>query len=155
MNVAYQERTDTITWELQQVPPCDLNAFRRALEESIQDEISDVGFYALIANEAPNDILRLLITSIVGDEYGHARLQAALLSTNPPQPPSPPAGPPPVAEGFTKDVIKAIAGEISAITRYSELASCAPNLIVRYLLTSIITDEYAHSRIWNAMLVPV
>ena len=29
---------------------------------------------------------------------------------------------------------------------------CAPNLQIRYLLTSILGDEYAHARIWTAML---
>ncbi|MGI6034885.1 MAG: ferritin-like domain-containing protein [Limnochordia bacterium] len=134
------------------MPPCNPQQFRRDLEESIQDELFDVGFYAVIANEAPNDILRLITISIVGDEYGHARLQAALLSNNPPTPPSPPPEPPPTPRGFAVDVEAAIQGEISAVTRYSALAGCAPNYIVRYLLTSIITDEYAHARIWRAML---
>ena len=53
--------------------------YRAQLEESLQDELCDAGFYAQIANEAPTEELRELIISIVGDEYGHARLQAALL----------------------------------------------------------------------------
>lgn len=53
--------------------------FINHIQESIQDELSDVAFYAGIANESPDDIARLIITSIVGDEYAHARTQAALL----------------------------------------------------------------------------
>ena len=29
---------------------------------------------------------------------------------------------------------------------------CAPTLKIRYLLTSILGDEYAHARVWTAML---
>ena len=50
------------------------------------------------------------------------------------------------------DVEAAIQGELGAIRRYAELAMCAPTLKIRYLLTSILGDEYAHARIWTAML---
>jgi rubrerythrin len=126
--------------------------YREKLEESIQDEICDAGFYAQIANEAPTDILREIITSIVGDEYGHARLQASLLGICPP-PASCPPDCPPATGNFEVDVRAAIRGELEAIRRYAELAGCAPNPEVRYLLTSILGDEYAHTRIWNAMLL--
>lgn len=122
------------------------------LEESIMDEICDAGFYAEIANEAPTDELRLIITSIVGDEYGHARLQSSLLGICPP-PVTCPAQCPAATGDFTTDVETAIAGELSAIRRYAELALCAPNTEVRLLLTSILGDEYAHTRIWSAMLL--
>ena len=125
--------------------------FREQIEESIQDEICDAGFYAQIANEAPNNIVRELITSIVGDEYGHARLQASLLGICPP-PVSTPPDCPPASGDFRADVESAIQGELGAITRYAGLARCAPNLNVRYLLTSILGDEDAHARIWTAML---
>ncbi len=126
--------------------------FRQQLEESIQDEICDAGFYAEIANEAPTDVLRELVTSIVGDEYGHARLQASLLGISPPPVTVPPQCPS-ATGSFANDVRVAIAGELSAITRYAGLAECAPTTEVRYLLTSILGDEYAHARIWNAMLL--
>lgn len=125
--------------------------YREQLEESIQDEICDAGFYAQIANEAPNNIFRELITSIVGDEYGHARLQASLLGICPPAVSSPPDCPAATGD-FRADVETAIQGELGAIRRYAGLAMCAPNLDVRYLLTSILGDEYAHARIWTAML---
>jgi rubrerythrin len=125
--------------------------YREQLEQSVLDEICDAGFYAQIANEAPNNIFRELITSIVGDEYGHARLQASLLGICPPPVSSPPACP--TATGnFREDVETAIQGELGAIGRYAGLAMCAPNLDIRYLLTSILGDEYAHARIWTAML---
>lgn len=137
----------------QEICPCHVCAnYRASLEESIQDEICDAGFYAQIANEAPSDILREIITSIVGDEYGHARLQAALLGICPAAVSCPPDCPSATGD-FETDVRTAIAGELGAIRRYSELAMCAPNPEVRYLLTSIIGDEYAHARIWNAMLL--
>jgi rubrerythrin len=124
----------------------------RLLEASIQDEICDAGFYAEIANEAPTDILREITTSIVGDEYGHSRLQASLLGINTPPVSSPPSCP--AATGnFAADVRVAISGELGAISRYAGLAECAPNPEVRYLLTSILGDEYAHARIWNAMIL--
>lgn len=126
--------------------------YRDQLEASIQDEICDAGFYAQIANEAPTDILREITTSIVGDEYGHARLQAALLGINP-TPASSPLSCPAATGDFAADVRVAISGELGAIRRYAELAGCAPNPQVRYLLTSILGDEYAHTRIWNAMLL--
>ncbi|HBS92691.1 MAG TPA: hypothetical protein DG577_08815 [Firmicutes bacterium] len=136
-----------------QIPSCpQCQNFRVSLEESIQDEVCDAGFYAAIANEAPSDLLRLIVTSITGDEYGHARLQASLLGICPP-PVSCPPDCPPATGNFPADVTAAIAGELSAITRYSALAGCAPTSQIRYLLTSILGDEYAHTRIWNAMLL--
>jgi len=126
--------------------------YREQLEESILDEICDAGFYAQIANEAPTPILRELITSIVGDEYGHARLQASLLGVCPPPISTPPECPS-ATGNFACDVESAIQGELGAIRRYAGLAMCAPNYKVRYLLTSILGDEYAHARIWTAMLL--
>ena len=132
--------------------PCEsCENLREQLEESMQDEICDAGLYAQIANEAPTDELRKIIVSIVGDEYGHARIQAALLGICPP-PVSCPPDCPKASGDFKKDVEMAIEGELGAIRRYSELAMCAPTLDIRYLLTSILGDEYAHARIWNAML---
>ena len=56
--------------------------YRTALEESIQDEICDAGFYAQIANEAPTDELRELITSLFANHlivlYRYARQQKTL-----------------------------------------------------------------------------
>ena len=132
-------------------PPGMCANYRGQLEESILDELCDAGFYAEIANEAPTEILRELIISIVGDEYGHARLQAALLGVCPP-PISAPPNCPPACGDFEKDVQTAIQGELSAIGRYATLAACAPTYRIRYLLTSILGDEYAHARIWTAML---
>lgn len=125
--------------------------YRSQLEESLQDELCDAGFYAQIADEAPTQELRELIISIVGDEYGHARLQASLLGICPPGVTCPPdcAG---ATGNFYADVETAIRGELGAIRRYAELAMCAPTLKIRYLLTSILGDEYAHARIWTAML---
>ena len=125
--------------------------YRRQLEESLQDEICDAGFYAQIANEAPTEELRELIISIVGDEYGHARLQASLLGICPPCVTCPQDCPGATGD-FCADVETAIQGELGAIRRYAELAMCAPTLKIRYLLTSILGDEYAHARIWTAML---
>lgn len=126
--------------------------YRGQLEESILDELCDAGFYAQIAQEAPTEILREITISIVGDEYGHARLQASLLGICPP-PNEPPANCPPATGNFVTDVETAIMGELGAIRRYAELAMCAPTLKIRYLLTSILGDEYAHARIWTAMLL--
>ena len=126
--------------------------FAQLLEESIQDELSDVQFYANIANEAPDALSRILITSIVGDEYAHARTQAALLhALNPDSAGGTPVAPPPNV-GYTADVMTAIVGETSAVNRYAFLASIAPNLEIRYILTSILGDEYGHIRTWLALL---
>ena len=116
------------------------------------DEISDAGFYAQIANEAPTEELKEIIISIVGDEYGHERLQAALLGICPPSPAC--LTTTQSATGnFATDVATAVTGELDAIHRYAELANCAPTMEVRLLLTSILGDEYAHCRIWTAMLL--
>ena len=116
------------------------------------DEISDAGFYAQIANEAPTEEIRKVIVSVAGDEYGHARLQAALLGVCPPGPACLTATQ--SATGvFAADAATAVTGELDAIHRYAELANCAPTMEVRLLLTSILGDEYAHCRIWMAMLL--
>ena len=131
---------------------CPCTNYKEQLEASLQDEICDAGFYAQIANEAPTAELRELIISIVGDEYGHARLQASLLGICPPQVSCPPSCPS-ATGNFNAEVESAIQGELGAIRRYAELAMCAPTLKIRYLLTSILGDEYAHARIWTAMLL--
>ena len=122
------------------------------IQESIQDELSDVAFYAGIANESPDEISRLIITSIVGDEYVHARTQAALLHQLDPNSAGAPAVAPPSNTGYQEDIMAAIAGETSAVGRYAMLAAEAPTLTIRYLLTSILGDEYGHIRIWIALL---
>jgi rubrerythrin len=125
--------------------------YKKQLEESLLDELCDAGFYAEIANEAPTEELREIIISIVGDEYGHARLQASLLGICPPSL-SCPAECPHATGNFEEDVETAIRGELGAIRRYAELSMCAPTRKIRYLLTSILGDEYAHARIWTAIL---
>ena len=129
-----------------------LSTFVDAIQESILDELSDVQFYAGIANESPDTISRLLITSITGDEYGHARTQAALLHQLSPQTPAgtPVAAPP--NTGYVEDIQAAIVGETNAVARYAYLASIAPTLGIRYLLTSVLGDEYGHIRTWYALL---
>ncbi len=130
----------------------DIQMFVKQIQESIQDELSDVTFYAGIANESPDTISRLIITSIIGDEYAHARTQAALLhQLNPQSAGAPPITPPP-NQGYEEDIMTAIAGETSAVARYAYLASIAPTLAIRYLLTSILGDEYGHIRTWFALL---
>jgi len=132
---------------------CDMcQNYRDQLEASILDELCDAGFYAQIAEEAPTPVLREIIMSIVGDEYGHARLQASLLGVCPP-PVSTPPNCPSATGNFVNDVETAIEGELGAISRYAQLAACAPTYEIRYLLTSILGDEYAHARIWTAMLL--
>ncbi|MDA8346983.1 MAG: ferritin-like domain-containing protein [Thermaerobacter sp.] len=126
--------------------------FAQLLEESIQDELSDVQFYANIANEAPDSLSRILITSITGDEYGHARTQAALLHALNPNSAGGTPVPPPPNTGYVQDVMAAVAGETSAVNRYAYLASIAPTLEIRYILTSILGDEYGHIRTWLALL---
>lgn len=131
---------------------CNCKNYKNQIECSLLDELCDAGFYAQIAKEAPTQDLRNLIVTIVGDEYGHARIQSALLGICPP-PISCPPDCPPASGCFITDVEAAIKGELSAITRYAQLASCAPNTKTRLLLMSILGDEYAHARIWTAMLL--
>ncbi len=50
------------------------------------------------------------------------------------------------------DVQTAIVGETNAVNRYAYLASIAPNLEIRNILTSILGDEYGHIRTWLALL---
>jgi rubrerythrin len=131
---------------------CNCKNYKNQLECSLLDELCDAGYYAQIANEAPTEELRNLVITIVGDEYGHARIQSALLGICPP-PISCPPDCAPATGNFEADVEAAIKGELSAITRYAQLASCAPNTEIRLLLMSILGDEYAHARIWTAMLL--
>ncbi len=127
-------------------------SFAQLLEESIQDELSDVEFYANIANEAPDPISRILITSITGDEYAHARTQAALLHSLDPNSAGSAPVTPPTNVGYVQDVMTAVAGETDAVARYASLAAMAPTLEIRYILTSILGDEYGHIRTWLALL---
>ncbi|MGI6608914.1 MAG: hypothetical protein ACOX4G_00130 [Limnochordia bacterium] len=125
--------------------------FRADIEESIQDEICDAGFYAEIADEAPNETLKLIAWTICRTEFWHAELQQALLASNPP-PPSPPPSCPKATGNFAADVATAIHGELTAITRYAQLAMCAPTITTRLLFMALLLDESSHVGIWTAML---
>lgn len=125
--------------------------YREKLEAAQLDELSDAGFYAQIAEEAPTKELRELLVSIAGDEYGHARMLAALIGFCPPCPSCPEECPKATGD-FCKDVQTAMEGELEAIKSYSQLAGCAPSMKIRSLLASILGDEYAHVRILSAML---
>lgn len=127
------------------------HSFEEQLLESIQDELADAGFYARIANEAPNIIAREIIISIVGDEYAHARIQAALTQTFEPLGPGAQPVTPIPNRGYLEDLLTAVRGELEAVDRYSHLAAIAPSREIRFLLTSIMGDEYDHSRIWLAL----
>lgn len=124
--------------------------FRNDVEASIQDEICDSGFYAGIALEAPNETLRLIAWIISRTEYWHAQLQEALLANNPPV--SPPPTCPTATGNFAADVETAIQGELGAITRYAQLAMCAPTVTIRLLLLALLNDESLHVGVWTAML---
>lgn len=127
--------------------------FRADLADSIQDEICDSGFYAGIALEAPNETLREISWIISRTEYWHAQLQEALLSRCPRVAMPPPC---PQATGdFRADVETAIRGELGAVTRYAQLAMCAPSVTVRLLLMALLNDESLHVGVWTAMLHPV
>lgn len=134
--------------------PTPCSTFISDIEESIQDEICDAGFYAGIANEAPNEVLRLIAWTISRTEFWHAELQQALLGGNPPMP-SPPPPCPQATGNFAADVETAIQGELSAVTRYAQLAMCAPTVVTRLLFMALMLDESSHAGIWTAMLNPV
>jgi rubrerythrin len=129
-------------------------SFRTDVEESIQDEICDTGFYAGIADEAPNETLKLIAWTISRTEFWHAELQQALLASNPPTP-SPPPPCPHATGNFVADVTTAIHGELAAITRYAQLAMCAPTITTRLLFLALLLDESSHVGVWTAMLNPV
>lgn len=129
--------------------PC--RTFRSDIEESIQDELCDAGFYAGIADEAPNETLKLIAWTISRTEFWHAELQQALLASNPPSP-SPPPACPKATGNFCADVQTAIHGELTAVIRYAQLAMCAPTITSRLLFMALLLDESSHVGIWTAML---
>ncbi len=80
-----------------------------------------------------------------------ASRQRSCIAWDPNRAGSPPVPPPPNL-GYVQDVSAAVAGETNAVARYASLAAMAPTLEIRYILTSILGDEYGHSRIWLALL---
>ena len=78
-----------------------------------------------------------------------ASRQRSCIAWDPNRAGSPPVPPPPNL-GYVQDV--SAAGETNAVARYASLAAMAPTLEIRYILTSILGDEYGHSRIWLALL---
>lgn len=134
-----------------QASPCA--TFRSDVEDSIQDEICDSGFYAGIALEAPNETLREIAWTISRTEYWHAQLQEALLANQPLV--SPPPICPTATGNFAADVETAIRGELGAITRYAQLAACAPTVTIRLLFMALLNDESLHVGVWTAMLHPI
>jgi len=86
-------------------------------------------------------------------EYWHAQLQQSLLSYTPSISTPPPC--PSATGNFTADVETAIEGELSAVTRYAQLAMCASTVTIRLLFLALLMDESMHAGIWTAMLNPI
>ncbi|HHY38751.1 MAG TPA: ferritin-like domain-containing protein [Clostridia bacterium] len=54
--------------------------FIQDLRRGIDGELQAVSEYALLARDAPNDEIRAIIMSVMGDEYAHARIFLSILS---------------------------------------------------------------------------
>lgn len=72
----------TGTWWRRTAPPpqTDPARFRRMAEEAVRDELDAVCDYAVLARLSPSTEKRLILLSILGDEYGHARTLITMLS---------------------------------------------------------------------------
>ena len=125
--------------------------YREQIEQSIHAELCDAGFFSQIANEAPSKEHREIIKNMVGEEYGHAQIQATLLHITTPSMHYPPEGS--AATGrFEADVESAVKCGLEAIQRYTRLREHVPDSDIRRRLASILDDEYAHIRIWTSLL---
>ncbi len=60
--------------------PDDKGDFCQMVEDAIMDEIGAVSMYATMANLVDDPLLKALILSVAGDEYGHARFWLAVLA---------------------------------------------------------------------------
>ncbi len=124
--------------------------FLEIIRESFYDELADMQFYSNLANAAPNTEVRQIIMTIVGDEYGHARVFASILGLVPP-----PLGPIPATAptlvDFKQGLEAAIQGEIGAVARYSLLARLAPTQLLRLIMLNVAGDEYEHEKIWETI----
>jgi len=47
--------------------------FCEKIEAAIRDELTAVGEYAALARDTEDQVLRMILYSVAGDEYGHAR----------------------------------------------------------------------------------
>ncbi|MGR6836338.1 hypothetical protein [Syntrophomonas erecta] len=56
------------------------NNFKEMVREAIADEIGAVAMYATMANMVDDYLLKTVILSIAGDEYGHAKTWLAILA---------------------------------------------------------------------------
>lgn len=61
-------------------PDDDKKDFCQMVEDAIVDEIGAVSMYAAMANMVDDPLLKALILSIAGDEYGHAKFWLAVLA---------------------------------------------------------------------------
>jgi rubrerythrin len=62
------------------ITPKGTMSFEEGVREAIGDELGDMSEYADLARIAPKTEERLILLSIAGDEYGHARTFSAILS---------------------------------------------------------------------------
>ena len=126
------------------MPPKD--EFYDLVQESIDDELSDMRDWSALAADASNAEVREIITSMVGDEYGHARVWATILSQDPPKAkPQQPIG----ENAWCDGVCRAIVGELTAVSRYAQMARLAPDEQTRLIIMNIAGDEYQHFKIWT------
>jgi len=121
--------------------------FMSLVWESLEDELADIRDWSYLAEIAPTAEIRQIITTMVGDEYGHARVWATILSVDPTNPIYQRAHAS-ATEEFCSGVYDAILGELAAVSRYAEMARIAPSEQLRLIVMNIMGDEYQHQKIW-------
>jgi len=127
------------------------DSMRERIEEARRDELEASSFYNQLAAIAPNPSLGQIISSIAGDEYGHARILATMLAERP-LTTGLGEGVSVLRDEFRSGLERAIKGELSAISDYAQLAAMSPTTEQKLMFISILGDEYGHVRTFITML---
>lgn len=80
MSARYWEGEQMMRKRHHHCPDDDKEDFCQMVEDAIVDEIGAVSMYAAMANMVDDPLLKALILSIAGDEYGHAKFWLAVLA---------------------------------------------------------------------------
>lgn len=119
--------------------------FCAAVESVVVDELDAVGQYSALAAQTTDPVEQMVLISVAGDEYGHARTFTALqqLCTDPPPDGFPAA--------FCDQIGGIIQDELGAVQTYTAFAAATTDRVLRMVFYNIAGDEYHHLQMFEAL----
>lgn len=120
------------------------------ISDSVRGEREDELFYDYMLDKAPDRDQAEIITAIRDDERKHFKMLREiyyqLTGKDLPAPENPAFIPP---SSYLEGLKEAKFGELSAVERYRQILYAMPNVVLRNMVTEILTDEIKHGEKWD------